>query len=132
MKILRFPLLFLIAILAMSIMAFSFLSQEIGSATQAAIVLIVALLVGAIGPHPLEVILGWLHLHDQAAVFFVWLLSLVVGVIGLLLSRELLGFELTWENALAIGQLIFAASQYAYQRLKQSREGPTPATAPPA
>ena len=100
------------------------LMQEISPATMAAIATVISVLVGIVGPKPVKTILGWitavtgLVIEGQGAVLFVYVLSFVVGAVGLLVSKQLLGIEFVWENALAIAGLLFAAATFSYHRLK--------------
>jgi len=108
------------------------LRQEISPATMAAIGTVISVLVGVIGPKFVATFIGWaesllnllfsrvipIRIKGQGAVLFVYVLSFGVGVIGLLISKQLLGFEFVWENVLAIGGVVFAAATFAYHRLK--------------
>lgn len=115
MKIRRF-LITLVLVTPLLIAAGS--AQEISPDTMAAIAFIISVLVGLIGPKPIEFLIGKLGLEGQWAVLFVYLVSFGVGTGGLLLSRELLGWTFAWENALAIAGILFAAATYAFHRLK--------------
>lgn len=115
MKIRRFLItLFLITPLLLAVG----LMQEISPATMTAIAFIISTLVGLIGPKPLEVLIKLFNLEGQWAVLFVYLVAFVVGAGGLLLSKQVFGLVFAWENALAIAGLLFAASTYAFHRLK--------------
>ena len=115
MKIRRFLItLFLITPLLMAVG----LMQEISPATMTAIAFIISTLVGLIGPKPLEFFIGRLGLEGQWAVLFTYLVAFGIGTGGLVLSKELFGLVFAWENALAIAGLLFAASTYAFHRLK--------------
>ena len=108
------------------------LRQEISPATMAAIGTVISVLVGVIGPKFVATFIGWaesllnllfsrvipIRIKGQGAVLFVYVLSFGVGVIGLLISKQLLGFEFVWENVLAISGVVFAAATFAYHRLK--------------
>jgi hypothetical protein len=112
------------------------LRQEISPATMAAIGTVIAVLVGIVGPRPVGTLIGWaeallnavfnrfppIAIKGQGAVLFVYALSFGVGVIGLLVSKQLLGFEFVWENVLAIGGVLFAAATFAFHRLKSLGE----------
>ena len=112
------------------------LRQEIEPATMAAIGTVIAVLVGIVGPKPVGTLIGWaesllnavfkrfppIEIKGQGAVLFVYVLSFGVGVIGLLVSKQLLGIAFVWENVLAIGGVLFAAATFAYHRLKSLGE----------
>ena len=115
MKIRRFLItLFLITPL---LLAFGFM-QEVSPETMTAIAFIISTLVGLIGPKPMEFFISRLKLEGQWAVLFIYACSVAVGVGGLLISREFFGMVFVWENALALAGVLFAASTYAYHRLK--------------
>ena len=134
----RFSLFFFIALLlllTLLLMAAGPL-QEISPATMAAIGTVIAVLVGVIGPRPVGFLIGVaesflnavftrfppIEIKGQGAVLFVYVLSFGVGVIGLLISKQLLGIAFVWENVLAIGGVLFAAATFAYHRLKSLGE----------
>ena len=100
------------------------LLQEISPETMVAIATVISVLVGIVGPKPVKTFLDLIYkftgvtIEGQGAVLFVYVLSFVVGVIGLLVSKELLGIEFVWENVLAIAGLLFAAATFSYHRLK--------------
>ncbi len=93
---------------------------QITQGTMEAIAFVISVLVGLFEPKPLKWVLDKLALEGQAAVVFVYAASLVVGAIGLALSKQLFEFAWTWDNALAIAGLMFAAATYAYHRLKDN------------
>lgn len=111
----RFLITFLI--LAPLLMAVGLL-QEVSAGTMEAIAFLISVLVGFIGPKPLETVIGWLGLQGQWAVLFTYAVALVVGAGALAVSGQLFEIAFTWDNALAIAGLLFAAATYAFHRLK--------------
>src|SRR3990172_5936893 len=83
-----------------------------------AIVWVIALLVGLLGPKPIEKLNNLLGVHGAAAVFTVYVVSFVVGALGLLVAAQLTGLEWSFANLEAIVGLFFAAATFAYHRLK--------------
>ena len=94
------------------------LREEITSGSIGAIVFVISALVGLLGPKPLEILITWLKLEGQWAVLFVYGVSFVVGILGLLISNQLFQYEFVWDNALAIAGLLFAGASFAFEKLK--------------
>ena len=115
MKLRRFLITFVL--LAPLLMAVGVM-QEILPETMTAIAFIISTLVGLIGPKPMEFFISRLKLEGQWAVLFIYLVAFGIGTGGLLLSKQLFGLVFAWDNALAIAGLLFAASTYAFHRLK--------------
>lgn len=113
----RTVLTFLIVFVALSVMAMTML-QELTPETITAIAFVVSVLVGLVGPKPLEVLIKALKLEGQWAVLFVYLVAFGVGVLGLLISKQFFDIAFAWENALAIAGVLFTAATYAFHRLK--------------
>lgn len=116
MKLRRF---FIALLLLLPLLLAVGLMQEISPTTMTAIAFIISTLVGLVGPKPMEFFISRLKLEGQWAVLFIYLVAFGIGVGGLLLSKELFGLVFAWENALAITGLLFAASTYAFHRLKE-------------
>ena len=119
MKLRRF---FITLLLLLPLLLAVGLMQEISSissVTMTAIAFIISTLVGLVGPKPMEFFISRLKLEGQWAVLFIYLVAFGIGTGGLLLSKEIFGLVFAWENALAIAGLLFAASTYAFHRLKE-------------
>jgi len=119
MKLRRFLITFVI--LTPLLMAFTLLS-EVSPEVMTAVAFIISVLVGLIGPKPIGKIIVWFKLTGQWATLFVYFAAVVVGILALLLAKGLAGINFTWDNALAIAGIIYAASQYAFHRLKDLGE----------
>lgn len=113
----RFVLTFLIVLAVLSTAAFV-LQTELTEETMAAVAFIISIMVGLLGPKPLEYLIDKLGLKGQGAVLFTYAVSFVVSIAALLISKQLFQFEFVWSNALAIAGLMFAGATYAYHRLK--------------
>ena len=136
MKRFSFSLFFFMLLLLTPLLMAMGLRQEIQPATMAAIATVISVLVGVVGPKPIATLKGWaesllnaifqkvppIRIQGQGAVLFVYVVSFGVGVIGLLVSKELLGVAFVWENVLAIGGVLFAAATFAFHRLKSLGE----------
>ena len=92
--------------------------MDLSPASQEAILLLITVLVGLLGPKPLEKILLFFKLEGQWAVLGSYVISLLIGVLGLLVSSQLFDIEFTFENSIAIAGLLAAAASFAYHRLK--------------
>lgn len=111
----------LIGIIALTLIAANALYQ-LTQGSMEAIAFVISVLVGLLGPRPLEVMIKALKLEGQVAVLFVYFVSVVVGVVGLLISKQIFGFEFVWDNVVAIAGLLFAAATFAYHRLKDQNK----------
>lgn len=92
--------------------------MDLSPGTQEAILALISVLVGLLGPKYLEKLLDFLKLEGQWRVVGVYVVSLILGVVGLVVSGQFFEIEFTPENLLAIAGLILAAATYAYHRLK--------------
>lgn len=92
--------------------------MDITPATQEAILFVITVLIGLFGPKPLEVILGFLKLEGQWAVIGSYVVSLLVGVLGLVISSQFFEIDFSMENLVAIAGLLATAASFAYHRLK--------------
>lgn len=96
------------------------LIAAINQGTMEAIAFVISVLIGLLGPRPMRWLLDKLNLEGQGAVIAVYVAAFVVGLFGLALSKELFELAWTWDNALAIAGVMFAAATYAYHRLKDN------------
>ena len=92
--------------------------DAISTETMEGILFLISVVVGLFGPRPVDYFIVRMKLEGQWAVIFTWLFALLLGVGGLLLSKELFALEFVWNNALAIGGILFAAATFAFHRLK--------------
>ena len=137
MKRFSFSLFFFMLLLITPLLMAMGLKQEISPATMAAIGTVISVLVGVVGPKTIATLKGWtdsllnmifssrvipIRIQGQGAVLFVYALSFGVGVIGLLVSKQLFAIAFVWENVLAIGGVLFAAATFAFHRLKSLGE----------
>lgn len=98
------------------------LMQALTEGSMEAIVLIVSILVGLLGPKPLQRIIDKLRLNGTNAVLFIYFAAFVVGSAGLAVSQQLFDLPFTWDNVVAITGVLFAAATFAYHRLKDKNE----------
>jgi len=92
--------------------------MDISPGTIEAIAFVISVLVGYLGPRPIEYLVNLFSLTGPWAVLLVYAVSAVVGVLGLLISSQFFEIPFTWDNSLTIVGLIFAAATFAYHRLK--------------
>lgn len=115
--LIRMVLTFLFVFLALTLIA-AVMLQELTEGTITAIAFVISVLVGLLGPKPLEALIKALRLEGQWAVLFVYVVAFGIGVLGLLLSKQFFNLEFVWDNALAIAGILFAAATFAFHRLK--------------
>ena len=115
--IVRIVLTFLFVFLALTLIA-AVMLQELTEGTITAIAFVISVFVGLLGPRPLEVMIKAFKLEGQWAALFVYFVALVMGALGLLISKQILGIEFVWDNVLAIAGLFFTAATFAFHRLK--------------
>lgn len=106
----------LLVLLAPLLMA-AILLQDLPPATQSAIVLVITLVLGLLGPKPIDWIKKIFNVEGLAAFRLVLLLSAIVAVAGMALGGYFFGFQLTAENILAAFGVFLAAVTYAYKAL---------------
>ena len=120
----RMVVTFLIVFIALTLIA-AVMLEELTQGSIEAVAFVISVLVGLLGPRPLEIMIKALKLEGQWAVLFVYFVALVIGVIGLLISKQLFQYEFVWDNVLAIAGLLFAAATFAYHRLKDDLKLPS-------
>jgi len=114
-------LTFLLVFIALTLIA-AVLLEELTQGSIAAIAFVISVLIGLLGPKPLEVLIKALKLEGQWAVVFTYAVALIIGVIGLLISKQIFGYEFVWDNCLSIAGLLFAAATFAFHRLKDANK----------
>jgi len=119
--IIRMVLTFLFVFIALTLIA-AVMLEELTQESITAIAFVISVLVGLLGPKPLEILIALLKLKGQWAVLFTYGMALIVGVIGLLISKQIFHYEFVWDNVLAIAGLLFAAATYAFHRLKDANK----------
>jgi len=114
-------LTFLFVFIALTLIA-AVMLQELTEGTITAIAFVVSVFVGLLGPKPLEVLIKALKLEGQWAVLFTYLVAFGVGTLGLLISKQIFGYEFVWDNVLTIAGILFAAATFAFHRLKDANK----------
>lgn len=117
----RMLVTFLLVFIALTLIA-AVVLQELTQGSIEAIAFVVSVLVGLLGPKPLEVLVKAFKLEGQWAALFCYFVALIVGAAGLLISKQLFQWEFAWDNALAIAGILFAAATYSFHRLKSQNK----------
>ena len=112
-------LTFMLVFLALTLIA-AVILDELTEGSITAIAFVISILVGLLGPKPLEIMIKAFKLEGQWAVLFTYAVALILGVVGLLISKQIFAYEFVWDNVMAIAGLLFAAATFAFHRLKDA------------